>query len=476
MIAQNMKSLFRRINVVSGKSTIGRYISTSKLRFKIVKCKLFDIGEGISEVEITQWNKEEGDEVAEMESLLTVQSDKAAVDITSKYNGVLVKKYAKEKDIIKIGSYFCEIDTEDDITESRDEDGKTVGEEELGEEQEEEQGEELKITLNDDVDMEGAKNVNMDIMEKSVHKSSKQGNKINVKASPGVRKKVREFKLDLDDIATYLNKENITMEDVEMFKDKMNAKKEDGCNANMEIIEEVPLKGIKLAMCKSMNESLSIPLFHLNEMYNVKNLVNVRNEIKKNVQEKEENVNVTITSLLVKLISNTLIEFPLLNSKFNAKKNSYTVFKNHNVCVAMDTPNGLLVPNIKNVHKKNIVQIQKDLTMLRSKAMEMKLSKDDITGGTITISNFGAIAGTFATPIVFDNQACIIGISKMVKQICLKDGSKELTSISDLTISDTMNLTYGADHRFVDGATLAQFAKKLKEVVEGLASIDPFEA
>ncbi|SBT72924.1 lipoamide acyltransferase component of branched-chain alpha-keto acid dehydrogenase complex, putative [Plasmodium ovale] len=468
MIAQNMKSIFRRIHVVSGKSTIGRYISTSKLRFKIVKCKLFDIGEGISEVEITQWNKEEGDEVAEMESLLTVQSDKAAVDITSKYNGVLVKKYANEKDIIKIGSYFCEIDTEDDISESRDEEGKTEGEKE--------QEDELKITLNDDVDMEGAKNVNIDVMEKSEHKSSKQGNKINVKASPGVKKKVSEFKLDLDDIATYLNKENITMEDVEIFRDKMNAKKEDGCNANMEIIEEVPLKGIKLAMCKSMNESLSIPLFHLNEIYNVQNLIKLRNEIKKNVQEKEENVNVTITSLLVKLISNILREFPLLNSKFNAKKNCYTVFKNHNVCIAMDTPNGLLVPNIKNVHKKNIVQIQKDLTMLRSKAMEMKLSKDDITGGTITISNFGAIAGIFATPIIFDNQACIIGISKMVKQICLKDGSKELTSISDLTVSDTMNLTYGADHRFVDGATLAQFAKKLKEVVEGLASLDPFEA
>ncbi|EUD65729.1 2-oxoisovalerate dehydrogenase E2 component (dihydrolipoyl transacylase) [Plasmodium inui San Antonio 1] len=463
MIMHRAKSLLSRVKLVSrhplSRPLLTRYISTSSVKLKIVKCKLFDIGEGISEVEITQWNKKEGDSVSEMETLLTVQSDKAAVDITSKYSGVLVKRYAEQNDIIKIGSYFCEIDTEDDNVE-----------EEAAEEGEAEQGNGEKVADHDaggGVDPDGPH---------SSPEVKQQGIKVStVKASPGIKKKAQEYKLDVGAIGSYFAKETITMEDVELYHQKVKNGEIStaGTNLNGEVMEEVSLKGIKLAMCKSMNDSLSIPLFHLNEKYNVQNLITARNEIKKSVLEKD-NVKVTLTSILIKLISIVLRDFPLLNSKFDSQKNAYTIYKSHNVSVAMDTPNGLLVPNIKKVESKNMVEIQKELTSLRDRAMEMKLSKSDITGGTITISNFGVIGGTFATPIVFDNQACIIGLSKIEKQLFLKNEKKELTDLSDILVADTMNLTYGADHRFVDGATLAQFSKKLKEVVEGVTSLDPY--
>ncbi|KJP85224.1 hypothetical protein AK88_05151 [Plasmodium fragile] len=446
---QRAKSLLRRVQPMSS-HTFTRYISTSSVKLKIVKCKLFDIGEGISEVEITQWNKKEGESVSEMETLLTVQSDKAAVDITSKYSGVLVKRYAEERDIIKIGSYFCEIDTEDNIVE------------------EEGNGEEME-----DHHADGKADVD------EAHSSSQvqhKGSKVStVKASPGVKKKAQEYKLDVDEIGSYFSKDAIRMEDVEEYHQKVKSGEisSAGSNLNGDVLEKVALQGIKLAMCKSMNDSLSIPLFHLNEKYNVHNLIAARSEIKNSVLEKD-NVNVTLTSILIKLISNVLKDFPLLNSKFDSRTNTYTTYKSHNVCVAMDTPNGLLVPNIKNVESKNMVEIQKDLTSLRDKAMQMKLSKSDITGGTITISNFGVIGGTFATPIVFDNQACIIGLSKIQKELFLKNEKKELTDLSDILVADTMNLTYGADHRFVDGATLARFSKQLKEVMDGVTSLDPY--
>ncbi|GAW80781.1 lipoamide acyltransferase component of branched-chain alpha-keto acid dehydrogenase complex [Plasmodium gonderi] len=459
MIMQKAKNvLLTQVSSLNRQSFL-RYICMSSVKFKIVKCKLFDIGEGISEVEITQWNKNEGDPVSEMESLLTVQSDKAAVDITSKYSGVLVKRYANEKDTIKIGSYFCEIDTEDHIIEENEEESvKSEPSEEV---------------LEDDT----VEKINLS--EEPLDKKKELGNSTitNVKASPGVKKKAQVYKLDLNEIGRYFNKESLTMDDVELYYKKVKDGEISSGDNNIgeDMIDEVPLKGIKLAMCKSMNDSLSIPLFHLNEMYNVQNLINIRNEIKKNILEKE-NVNITITSMLIKLISNVLKDFPVLNSKFNSKKNTYTIYKSHNICVAMDTPNGLLVPNIKNVEKKNMIEIQKELSTLRDKAMKMMLSKNDITGGTITISNFGVIGGTFATPIVFDNQACIIGLSKIQKQLFLKNEKKELTALTDILVADTMNLTYGADHRFIDGATLAQFSKKLKEAVEGVVSIDPYDA
>ncbi|CAG9479337.1 lipoamide acyltransferase component of branched-chain alpha-keto acid dehydrogenase complex, putative [Plasmodium vivax] len=446
------KSLLSRVPPMS-RHPLSRHINTSSVKLKIVKCKLFDIGEGISEVEITQWNKNEGDNVSEMETLLTVQSDKAAVDITSKYSGVLVKRYAEEKDVIKIGSYFCEIDTEDEV----------------GEAAEEVVANEVADEADGRVDPGGPL---------SPAKVTQQGSKApTVKASPGVKKKAQEYKLDVDAIGSYFSKEAITMLDVELYHQKVKSGEisNAGSDFNGEVLEEVPLKGIKLAMCKCMNDSLSIPLFHLNEKYNVQNLLSARNVIKKSVLQKD-NVNVTLTSVLIKLISTVLKDFPLLNSKFDSQKNAYTIFKSHNVCVAMDTPNGLLVPNIKQVESKNVVEIQKELTSLRDKALQMKLSKSDISGGTITVSNFGVIGGTFATPIVFENQACIIGLSKIQKQLLLKNEKKELTALSDILVADVMNLTFGADHRFVDGATLAQFSKKLKEVVEGVTSLDPYAA
>ncbi|KYO03156.1 lipoamide acyltransferase component of branched- chain alpha-keto acid dehydrogenase complex [Plasmodium gaboni] len=442
MFVKNVLNVLRRVHTKPFKGR--HYINTSAIHFKIVKCKLYDIGEGISEVEITKWNKNEGDHVSEMESLLTVQSDKAAVDITSKYNGVLVKKYLNENDMLKVGSYFCEIDTDDDIIETNEE----------GVEKEEnnkrEEDDESSLSLNDD-----------------------SSTNDNIKASPGVKRKAKEYKVNLNKVGDYFNKVNITLEDLELYYNNV-VKNEYYDNKDMDVIDEVSLKGIKLAMCKSMNESLQIPLFHLNEMCIINNLIKMRKAYKeeqKNILTKETNI--TITCILIKLISNVLKEFPILNSKFNFKTNTYTMYKNHNISIAVDTPHGLLVPNIKNVQNKNILDIQKDLLLLRDKANNMQLSKNDITNGTITISNFGAISGTFATPIVFDNQACIIGIGKMEKKLLLKDHSSDLNSLNDILVADTINFTFGADHRYIDGATLAQFSKMLKRNIENCESLGP---
>ncbi|VWU49183.1 lipoamide acyltransferase component of branched-chain alpha-keto acid dehydrogenase complex [Hepatocystis sp. ex Piliocolobus tephrosceles] len=461
MINKNMSNILKRIFVLRNNTYRNKYIHTSGINFKIVKCKLFDIGEGISEVEITQWNKQEGDQVLEMESILTVQSDKAAVDITSKYSGVLVKKYYNEKDMLKVGSYFCEIDTTDEVTDSGDgEENKNV--------------EEIK-----------KKELKKEKMEKSNDNIPKSTLKIDnsIKASPGVKKKALRLNINLNSVAEHLNKKIISMEDIDYYiklkeSEKIDDKKSNESDMienyeNLDIIEQVELKGIQLAMCKSMNNSINIPMFHVNESYNVNNLINIRNDINSEI-EKKENIKISITSILLKLISNTLKEFPKLNSKFNQKKNTYTMFKNHNICIAIDTPNGLLVPNIKNVNKKNIVEIQKDLLNLREKAIDMKLSKSDIEDGTITVSNVGSIGGVFATPIIFDHQACIIGISRIQKQLFLKDQSNELKTLDDIIVANTMSLTYGADHRFLDGATVALYGTKLKNVIEGLNTLDPY--
>lgn len=425
-----------------------RFVHFSNVNYKIVKFKLFDIGEGISEVEIIHWNKKEGELVSEMESLLSVQSDKAAVEITSKYTGTLVKKYKQEKDIVKVGSYLCEIDTEDVVEEAN---GK------------EKEDEEVENT-------EHESTLDLDNKESRDQFSSKFSNKL-IKASPKVKKEARERNIDLNNVSSLFNIEVITMEHLERYRKEVgteNARAKDHSSFKLDSsleVTEVPLKGIKLAMCKSMKDSLSIPIFHLNDNYSMNNILKLKKEIEIHVQKKE-NIKITMTSLFIKLISLALKEYPMLNSRFNPENNTYFMMKNHNVCIAMDTPNGLMVPNIKNVEQKDLIQIQKDLNLLRERANQNKLMKDDLHNGSITISNFGTIAGSFATPIIFDSQACIIGISRLQKKILLKDDKTEITSIKDLDLVSTINFTFGADHRFVDGATIASFSKKLKYLIE----------
>lgn len=459
MLIHNVNRLINRFSVFKNLRN-WRNINTSAINYKIVKFKIYDLGEGITEFQILQWNKNEGDRVEEMENLLTVQNDKATIDITSKYSGVLVKKCVNENEMAKVGSFLCEIDTEDDVHEAEEADASSTAEEE----------EENYSKDNNAYSDEGTSEY-----EDRIDEGERKHVQTSVKASPAVRKKAKECGLELQKISAYFKKDVITLNDVEAYlknageestskKKNSNYKKGVCEEATTNEKEEVVLKGIQLAMCKIMNATLSTPIFHINEPCNVTNLIKLKNCIKQ--FSAEHDVKITITSLLIKFTSIALNDFPMLNSTFNEKKNSYTIYKNHNVCVAIDTENGLLVPNIKNVNKKTVLQIQEELNLLREKAINKKLSKSDISDGTITISNYGVIGGSFGTPIIYDNQACIIGVSKTEKKIVLKNGKTELTSLNDLTVEDTLNLTYGADHRYIDGATIAQFSNRLRMLIE----------
>ncbi|XP_073106561.1 lipoamide acyltransferase component of branched-chain alpha-keto acid dehydrogenase complex, mitochondrial-like [Elaeis guineensis] len=131
----------------------------------------------------------------------------------------------------------------------------------------------------------------------------------------------------------------------------------------------------------------------------------------------------------------------------------------HNVGVAMATPNGLVVPNIKKVQSLSILEITKELSRLQQMASNNKLNSEDITGGTITISNIGAIGGKFGSPLLNLPEVAIIAIGRIQKLPRFDD---------DETVypASVTNVTIGADHRVVDGATVARFCNEWKLLVE----------
>ena len=199
-------------------------------------------------------------------------------------------------------------------------------------------------------------------------------------------------------------------------------------------------------MQKSMTESNKIPHLYLHEQFDITNTEKMRKAIKANQTK------VTLMGILIKAFSLALKKYPIINSTYEPDKNQfqYTIHEAHNISIAIDSPNGLVVPNIKNVQDCTLVGIQQELERLRDLASSAKLTSKDLGQGTVCISNIGTIGGVNACPLILPPQVCIVAIGKMMTVPKL---------IKDEVVPRTViGVSYGCDHRVVDGATVARFS------------------
>jgi 2-oxoisovalerate dehydrogenase E2 component (dihydrolipoyl transacylase) len=219
--------------------------------------------------------------------------------------------------------------------------------------------------------------------------------------------------------------------------------------------------GVGKGMVKSMTQALQIPYMALGEEIDVTEVVALQKALKDG-SLKKYGVRPTITTFLLKAISLALYEHPIINSKFgksDANPPNYTIFGSHNIGVAVDTPQGLFVPNIKDVGNLSVIEIQQELMRIATAAGDGKLGMADIGGGTITFSNVGTIGTKDPRPIIFDGQAVIGAAGRtMTLPRYNKNGQLEPRQI--------MQIRWVGDHRHLDGATLARFSNSFKRYVE----------
>ena len=241
----------------------------------------------------------------------------------------------------------------------------------------------------------------------------------------------------------------------------------------------VKLTGFQKAMTKTMTQSTFIPSFLYTDEFNVDKLVKLRKEMNKIDGGRTK---FTYMPFFIKAVSNALLEYPQLNSNVNPNLgedgyiSEFTIKRDHNISIAIDSPEGLVVPNIKRVQDKSILQIQKELYELRDKTEARKLTSEDLKEGTFTISNIGNIGGKVLSPVILPPQTCIIGISKIFDSVTVvpKSGEYEdsqayhLVKKKDLAVlfHKAVNLCISADHRIIDGATVARFSELLKTYIE----------
>ena len=223
----------------------------------------------------------------------------------------------------------------------------------------------------------------------------------------------------------------------------------------------ISLTPIQSQMFKTMTRSLSIPHFVYADEINLTPLSILRQSLNINPTSLQK---LSYLPFIIKAMSIALKDFPLLNARVQTSTDTSVAPKlimreKHNIGVAMDTPQGLLVPNIKNVAALSILDIASQLTHLQSQAMASKLSATDLTGGTITVSNIGSIGGTYVSPVLVQSEVAILGVGK-ARIVPAFDESGEVVK---RTVG---NFSWSADHRVIDGATMARMGERIRALLE----------
>ncbi|KAJ0179945.1 hypothetical protein K1T71_004536 [Dendrolimus kikuchii] len=419
-----------------------RFFHTSQAANKIVAFKLSDIGEGIREVVIKEWFVKEGDKVQQFDNICEVQSDKAAVTITSRYDGVVTRLYHKVDQTALVGQPLLDIDVKD--------------------------SDEADTSSDSEMESE-APSVNK---EKS---QAVKSQRVKVLTTPAVRRIASQFKVDLSKVKATGRHGRILKEDM-LAHLNINADTSNEipgvssvkaieipvqqAQAKVEVIFEdkiVPVTGFTKAMIKSMTEAMKIPHFGFSDEYDVTKLVQSRETLKKTALER--GVKLTYMPIIIKAASLGLSFLPILNSSLDKTCENIIYKASHNIGIAMDTPNGLVVPVIKNIQNKTILEIALELNKLQEKGLNGQLGLNDISGGTFTISNIGIVGGTYTKPVIFPPQVAIGALGK-IQVLPRFDSQGNVMPAHILTVS------WSADHRIIDGVTMARFSNYLKQYLE----------
>ena len=222
----------------------------------------------------------------------------------------------------------------------------------------------------------------------------------------------------------------------------------------------IALTPVQSEMFKTMTRSLTIPHFLFADEIDLTTLSTLRRRMNVHPANFQK---LSYLAFIIKAVSLALEEFPLINSRVDASNEQEAprliMRKVHNVGVAMDTPQGLLVPNIKNVSSLSILEIASEITRLQSLALDSKLSISDLTGGTITVSNIGTIGGTYVAPVLVQSEVAILGIGK-ARTVPAFDSQDRVVK------KEAVNFSWSADHRVIDGATMARMAESVRGFVE----------
>lgn len=377
--------------------------------------KFPDLGEGLVEGEVVKWHVKEGDYVKEGDPLVDVMTEKATVTLPAPTSGRVVKILVGEGQVVKVGQTLCIIEPAEEAAAEKPQTGQPAPRE--------------------------------------------------VAAMPAARRLARELGVDLTKVGGTGPGGVITVEDVKKFAEGLKGKEAPKAAEVPKAAEAphtteadvVPVRGVRRAVAEKMTKAKRlIPhAYHLEEV-DLTELLRLHERLK--AEAERRGVRLTVLPFFVRAVAQALREYPMLNSEYDEEKNVIVVKKEINIGVAVDAEQGLVVVVVKNADKKGILELAREIGTLAEKARAGKLDIQDVRGSTFTISNIGAVGGLGGLSILNYPEAAIMAVGRARKKPWVVGDRIEIRDIALVAVS--------FDHRVVDGAYVARFVNRVKELLE----------
>lgn len=408
---------------------------------------------GVDEVEITEISVKIGDDVKMEQPLIVVEGDKASIEIPSPYEGKIKEIKVKIGDKVGEGSLIIileQINHADVLTKKN------------------------TLKFHDESKYNTEDHRFNDEQKENNSYISDSFNETNIHATPMIRRLARDLNIDLnkikgsgkhnrvlkEDMLNYFikNKKNISNKNISNV-DLLKEDKKENIFDNFGLVEEIEINRIKKISGEHLSNSwMTIPHVTQHDEIDVTDLESFRTKQNIEIQEKKLGYKITLLIFLIKSVANALKKFPLFNSTLS--ENKIILKKYINISIAVNTSQGLLVPVIKNVNEKGVLELSSELNAISKKAKNGSLTFNEMQGGNFTISNLGNVGGSFFTPIINAPQVSILGISKtMIKP--LWNGKKFKPRL-------LLPLSLSFDHRVIDGFDGACFISYIKKLMSDI--------
>ena len=418
--------------------------------------KLPDLGEGVTEAEIQQWLVKEGQSIEEDDPLVEVITDKATAEIPSPYGGVVAKIHVQQGEIAAVGTVLVTVMNAADFTSATR--APKHGTAPLGD------GSRPVGKVSPPPPPETAASDPEAFAAAAAATTAASG----VKAMPPVRKLARDLGVDLERVAPTGPDGRISREDVLASAGTTDAPAAAPAAPSTPAPVSIPAggrrepyRGVRRLIGERMQRAhLTVPpVTHVEEcdvteLDATRKLANERNP---------ELLRLTYMPFLVKATVAALRDYPAVNASLDEEAGEIVFHDRYDIGIAVDTPQGLVVPIVKDADKKKLREVADDIDRLANEARSGKISADDLKGGTFTISSPGPYGGVLATPIVFHPQSAIMGVHRAMEKPVVRDGQ--------IVIRKMMNLSVTFDHRILDGMTAAKFVLDVAKLLEHPAAL-----
>ena len=426
-----------------------------------------DIGE-FDAVEVIEVLVKSGDAVSVEDPLLTMESDKASMDVPSPFSGTVKTVKIKAGDKVSQNDLILTLVVKELETAVTETSAETENSEATAPETKD-----IVSTRKSESTSSGAVSKEPARRPPPIVMSVNQKSFLRAHASPSIRKFARELGVDLSQVHGSGRKERITKEDVQEFVKQAlggtasgNAAAGSGIPAMPEIdfskfgpVEIKPLSRIQKKAAVNLHRGwLNLPIVTHHDEADITELEYFRKSLKD--EAAKQGVKVTPLVFLLKACAVAIRKHPNFNSSLTADKENLVLKKYLHIGVAVDTPDGLVVPVIRDVEKKGLLELAKELGEVSEKARAKKLKTNDIQGGCFSISSLGGIGGTAFTPLVNAPEVAILGVTRS-RMMPVWNGKEFLPRLML-----PMDLTY--DHRVIDGAQAARFMVDLCEILSDM--------